>query len=123
LNLLIALKPSIKQLLLVYDPSQGSGLEKDKYEIADIVKKKNIALHAIEIQNVSEIQQKVTGFMTNADTIMILKDHTAVSGIDSLIILCQRYHIPLLASDLNSGIKGAVLAYGIREFDSGVAGA
>ena len=61
--------------------------------------------------------------MDSADLIMILKDNTIVSGIDTIIKLCQNYHVPLLASDLNSGEKGAVLAYGIHEFDSGAQGA
>ena len=51
---------------------------------------------------------------------MILKDNTVVSGIDSLINLCQRYKVTLLATDLNSGAKGAALAYGIYEAQCGI---
>jgi len=122
LNLLLQIKPTIKKLLLVYDVVQASGLEKDKDEIRAILKDKNITLESIEISNISEIQQKVTGVITQADVVMILKDNTMVSGIDSLITLCQRYHVPLLATDLNSGTKGAVLAYGFYEAQSGIQG-
>lgn len=120
LNLTLQLKPSIKNILLIYDVSQGSGLEKDTDEIRSILKEKNIHLQTVEINSLNEIQQKVTAFMDTADLVMILKDNTIVSGIDILIKLCQKFQVPLLASDLNSGVKGAVLAYGIYESDCGV---
>ena len=34
--------------------------------------------------------------------------------------MCNRYHITLFASDLNSGDKGAALAYGVTEYDYGM---
>ena len=120
LNLLLQIKPVTKKVLLVYDQSQASGLEKDKHQIRSILQQKNIELIAVEILNVSEIQQKVTGFIESCDVVMILKDNTIVSGIDSLISLCQRYQVTLLATDLNSGAKGAALAYGIYEAQSGI---
>ena len=123
LDIALQLKPSIKKVILVYDVSQGSGLEKDKDAVQSILQSKNIDFTAVEINGLTEIQQKVIGFMDRADLVMILKDNTIVSGIDTIIKLCQNYHVPLLATDLNSGEKGAVLAYGIHECDSGAQGA
>jgi len=120
IELLLHIIPSVKKIGLVYDPSQGSGLQKDKEILEKILEEKSIFLQPIEIQSMAEIKQKVEGFMSNIDVVMILKDHTAVAGIDSLIILCNRYKKPLFASDLNSGAKGAALSYGILEYDSGV---
>lgn len=119
LALTLQLKPSMTQVILVYDASQASGLEKDKDSIVAILQEKNITCKPVEINGLTEIQQKVSGFMPHADLVMILKDNTIVSGIDTLIKLCQQYKVPLLATDLNSGQKGAALAYGIREADSG----
>jgi putative ABC transport system substrate-binding protein len=123
LGLLLEMMPSIKTVLLVYDPAQASGLEKDKQEITSVLQEQGISLRAVEVASVGETQQKVSGFIPEADVVMILQDHTTVSGIDSIITLCDRYHVPLLGSDLNSGVKGAVLAYGIKEYESGVGGA
>jgi len=120
LDLLFAIVPSIKKLMLVYDQSQASGLEKDKNQIVSLLQKQGIALQCVEILHIGEIAQKVKGFMKSVDAVMVLKDNTVVSGIDSLITLCERYRIPLLASDLNSGKKGAALAYGIYEAESGI---
>ncbi len=120
LDLLLAIVPSVKKLMLVYDQSQASGLEKDKNQICSILQKKGVDLIGVEILHIGEIAQKVKGLMESVDAILVLKDNTVVSGIDSLITLCERYHIPLLTSDLNSGVKGAALAYGIYEVESGI---
>lgn len=119
LALALQVQPSIKKIILVYDVSQGSGLEKDKESIVAILQEKNIDCKPVEINGLTEIQQKVSGFMADTDLVMILKDNTIVSGIDTIIKLCQQYKVPLLATDLNSGQKGAALAYGIHEADSG----
>jgi len=123
LDIVLQLQPLIKKVLLIYDVSQGAGLDKDRNEIRKVLKNKKVDLQAVEINSLGEIQQKISGFMNKVDLVMILKDNTIVSGIDIIIKLCQKFKIPLLASDLNSGIKGAVLAYGIYESDSGVQGA
>lgn len=118
---LIELKPTTKQVLLVYDPTHGTGrLEKDKNYIQELLKQHNIALQSVEIFHANELQQKVTGFLSAVDTILVLKDNTVVAGIDVLVKLCNQRGITLYASDLNSGTKGAALAYGIKEEDSGI---
>ncbi|MBP6870198.1 ABC transporter substrate-binding protein [Candidatus Babeliales bacterium] len=120
LNLLVEIQPSIKKMLLVYDQSQSSGFKKDTQQIRDILQSKGIALQFVEILTIADIQQKVMAFIQNVDCVMVLKDNTVVSGIDSLIKLCDQYEVTLLASDLNSGEKGAALAYGIYEAESGI---
>ncbi|HEV2601803.1 MAG TPA: ABC transporter substrate-binding protein [Candidatus Babeliales bacterium] len=113
------LKPNIKNMLLVYDPTHGVGLEKDKQEIAEYIKKFGITLHAVEIYQTNEIQQKVAALLPSMDVLLILADNTVVAGIDALITLCNRYGVTLFASDLESGKKGAALAYGVTEYESG----
>lgn len=120
LAILATLIPNTKNVLLVYDPAVNFSMERERNAIESILKKNNITLHSVEISHSNEIQQKVTGLLAGNDVVLILKDNTVVSGIDSLITLCNRYGIPLFASDLNSGKKGAVLAYGIEEADSGI---
>jgi len=123
IDLLLQLKQSIKKVVLAYDISQGSGLEKDAIKVCNLFKDRSIVCQKVEIAALSEIQEKLTGYLAGADIIMILKDNTLVAGLDSLIKLAQQYQIPLLATDLSSGEKGAALAFGIYEQDFGVQGA
>lgn len=123
LAVLLALKPDTKNVLLVYDPGVGSGLEKDKQQLATLFSRHGLTLKSVEIYQANEIQQKVTGLLPGIDIVLVLKDNTVVSGIDSLVTLCNRYNTTLFVSDLNSGKKGAALAYGITERESGVGAA
>lgn len=119
MDVLHKLKPMAKNILLVYDPTHGTGLEKCKKEIEEYIKKYGMKLHSVEIYQTNEIQQKVAALLPSIDVVLVLVDNTVVAGIDALITLCNRYGITLMASDLASGKKGAALAYGVTEYESG----
>lgn len=119
IDLVNMLKPNIKNMLLVYDPTHGTGQEKYKHEIEEYIKKYNTKLHSVEIYQTNEIQQKVAALLQHMDAVLVLTDNTVVAGIDALVTLCNRYGVTLVASDLASGKKGAAIAYGITEYESG----
>ncbi|MFI5333496.1 MAG: ABC transporter substrate-binding protein, partial [Candidatus Babeliales bacterium] len=119
MDILHQYKPDARNILLVYDPTQGTGLEKYKNEIAAYVQKFGATLHSVEVYQTNEIQPKVAALLPTMDVVLVLIDNTVAAGIDALITLCNRYHVTLFASDLASGKKGAALAYGISEYESG----
>lgn len=116
---LFKVKPDLKNILLVYDPTHGTGLEKYKDQLATYVTKFGATLYAIEIYSPHEIQQKVAASLPGTDVVLVLIDNTVVSGIDALIALCNKHNVTLMASDIPSGKKGATIAYGITEYESG----
>ena len=118
INALRKVKPAVKSILLVYDPTHPTS-NHDKEQFQAVAQKYNITLDGVEIMHSSEISQKVAPFMSSADVVLVLKDHAIVSGIDALITLCNRYGVTLYASDLNSADKGAALAFGVREYQYG----
>ncbi len=119
IELLYALKPTICKVLIVYDPTHGIGLEKYKNEVTDYIVQHGSQVRAVEVYQTNEIQQKVAALLPDMDVILVLVDNTVVAGIDALVTLCNRYGVTLVASDLASGKRGAALAYGITEYESG----
>ncbi len=115
---LIHYKPAIKRILLVYNPTEP-GLQKDQLEIQRILQERHIDLIAVETFQTNEIKVKVTPFMEGADALVVLKDNTVITGLEGLIKLCEHYHIPLMASDLDSPDRGAAFGYGVYEVDFG----
>jgi putative ABC transport system substrate-binding protein len=118
IDLLHFLKPGVKKLLLVYNPAPL--LEKQRERLAQVCAACGITLFVLPVFVVSEISQKLSTVITGVDGIIVLKDNLVVSAIESVVSLCNRRGIFLYASDLNSADKGAVLAYGVREYDDGV---
>jgi len=118
IDMLRYLKSDLKSILLVYNAVPG--LEKKRKKVEQICNRVGVDFQAVEIFNISDLIQKVPTFIHAHDTVMVLKDNMVVSGIESLINLCNKNGKTLYASDLNSGDKGAALSYGIHEYDDGV---
>lgn len=108
-------KPDLKGVLIVYAPTETPELQNDAEMVKKILETHNIKARKIEIFNIVELAQRVTPLLYEFDTILVLIDNTVVSGIDALITLCKRHHITLVASDLDSGLKGAALSTGVKE--------
>ncbi len=122
LEFVLKFKPNIKTVLLIYNPMEP-GLTKDQIEIDFILKEKGINLITAEVFQTNEFMTKISAIIKEADAVLILKDNTAVGGVDVLVKLCTQYRIPLIASDLDSPDRGAAFGYGVHEFDFGVEGA
>ncbi|MBM3886570.1 hypothetical protein FJ364_01455 [Candidatus Dependentiae bacterium] len=114
-NILNHLAPEIRSLLLVYNPSENASLEQESKALTAALQSNNISLFPLEIFQTSEITQKTKPLLAHYDGIIILKDNTVVSGIDGLVKLCEQYNKKLIAHDLDSGDKGAVLSFGSQE--------
>ena len=118
ISLLQLLKPDLKNILLIYNPTKG--LDRKKEEIVRLCADRKIPLDLLEIFNVNDLMQKAPAFVSDHDTVLVLKDNMVVSGIESLVTICNRSGTTLYASDLNSGDKGAALSYGVYEYQDGV---
>lgn len=114
--------PNLKNVLLVYNPAEP-GMEKDKKEVELILAENNINLTSIEIFQTNELLTKVSPFIVQADALLVLKDNIVVAGMDTLVKLCNKNQVPIMASDLDSSVKGATFAFGIYETEFGVEGA
>ncbi len=120
LSLLSNFKPGLKNLLLVYDPSQGSGLELDKQKVMAIAQNLGITVHVVPVYQSNEVYPKTAAAITVADAIIVLIDSTVVCAIDGLIKLCNQHKIPLMTSELDSVKKGATFGFGVPQSDYGV---
>lgn len=112
------LLPTMKSMLLVYNPSPG--LIKQREALQALCAQHGIALGLCEILAVSELLTKIESQVSRYDAVLVLKDNMVVSGIETVVQVCDRFKVPLIASDLNSVQKGAALAFGVHESDYGV---
>ena len=113
--LLRIVKPDITTVLLVYNPTQGSGLVKDKNRLEAIFARYGITLKTADVVDTNQIYAKVIGAINDCDVVMVLKDNTVVSGLDALVKMCNVHHKTLLATDFDSADRGAALSFGVCE--------
>jgi putative ABC transport system substrate-binding protein len=119
LELLAMLKPGIKNVLLVYDPTTKMSIEADKQEIEQLLRAKNIQLTILEVTKTNQVYERTQTMVAGVDAILVLKDHTVVPAIDSLIKICNRSGIALYCSELDSVAKGAALGFGVSSYSTG----
>jgi putative tryptophan/tyrosine transport system substrate-binding protein len=120
--LLVEQKPSIRKVLLVLNPMEP-GIDKDGEEVRQLLAERGVETIAIEVFQTNEIVAKVLPFMLQGDALLVFKDNTVVGGLDALVKLCDQYHLPLMARDLDSPDRGAAFGYGVYEREFGVEGA
>ena len=121
--LLLSIKPTVHQVLLVYDATQGVGLDVEQQALAVALQQRGIALKTLEVSMPAEVYSKTAAVIGGCDVVMIFKDHTTVSAADGLIKLCNQHGVTLMTSDLDSGVKGAALSFGVEEAAFGECGA
>ena len=119
-GLLLKIKPSIKKVLIVYDPTQGGGLSKDNAQVHSLFAQRGVKVKSVEIYNSGEIIQKIPALLPYYDVVFIFKDNTIVLAIDALIKLCQQNNILLFTKGLDFVDRGAALGFGVYERSFGV---
>lgn len=115
LKALKILKPEITTLAIAYNPSTH-GLQVIKGQIEKECMTAGIVLKPIEIFHTNELSQKIPSGIAGCQALMFMKDVTVASGIDVLVKLCNRHGVTLMASDLDSGDRGAAIAHGTLEY-------
>lgn len=113
-------KPDCKHVLIIYDPTQTPELRRDAQIVTELLHAHHVQVYSSEVAGVADLSARAPGLLDGIDTVLVLIDNTVVSGIDVLIKLCNQRGISLVASDLDSGIKGAALAVGVRQDQYGI---
>src|SRR3989339_1404045 len=96
IDLVCKMLPALKRFLLIYCPTGGSNLEQDKELVERKVSSMGHLFKAVAIFSPAEIPTKTTEAIKQSDIVMILKDNVAVSGLDGLLKLCNRFEKPLI---------------------------
>jgi len=112
------LSPDIRRILVVYDDTD-EWLENEKNKVKDVVQTFGGALHTISLHKKHDLITYLSESSDKIDALMILRDHLALLAIDDIVVLCNTYRIPLLATDIYSTGKGAAFGFGPHEDVSG----
>lgn len=114
------LTPSLRSLLLVYNPGDGNNLELERQALEVALQVHGIRVTPLEVFQASEISHKIKSLIAQHDAVIILKDNTVVSGIDSLVKVCEQNNKMLITHNLDSAEKGAAISFGAHEKDFGL---
>ncbi|MGN6670710.1 MAG: ABC transporter substrate-binding protein [Candidatus Nucleicultricaceae bacterium] len=107
----------LKKVAVLYSPT-----DKIEQQIASLEKsaaEQGIQLQKIVVQSLADLYTLSNHIDADAGALFILKDHLLASGAATLKTIAEKRHIPFIASDEGSVVKGAAFAVGNSESDIG----
>lgn len=119
-SLLLTLQPTLQNILVICNPSGNDSFVGKEFEmIKKVFQKKNIMVKGVFIDSPDQVIAQIAPELKNTDIIMVLRDDTVLSVLDSIIKKCEKHKKGLFVSDGNSVKKGASFGFGAIPSTSG----
>lgn len=120
LKLASSLIPNLQKITLLYSASEKVFPEAEAILLQ--ARKMGIQIQKLMVQNQGDLYTMSQQMDPKSQLLMILKDHTVVAGIATLVQHTQKLGIPLMAADEGSVRSGATFAPGVQESSIGATG-
>ena len=118
LDLLLKLKPEIKKIAVLYNPSEQNSVVQVK-EIEAKAKEKNLAVMLQGVSSLSELPQATKNALIETDALYLPTDNLVVSGIKLITSEAKSAKKPVISSENSSVEAGALFTMGLDYFELG----
>ena len=118
LDLLLKLKPEIKKIAVLYNPSEQNSVVQVK-EIEAKAKEKNLEVMLQGVSSLSELPQATKNALIETDALYLPTDNLVVSGIKLITSEAKSAKKPVISSENSSVEAGALFTMGLDYFELG----
>ena len=118
LDLLLKLKPEVKKIAVLYNPSEQNSVVQVK-EIEAKAKEKNLAVMLQGVSSLSELPQATKNALVESDALYLPTDNLVVSGIKLITSEAKSAKKPVVSSESSSVEAGALFTMGLDYFELG----
>lgn len=115
-----AILPNVKKITLIYS-ADDKVIPEANTTIA-VAKLNGITVQPLMIQNLSDLYASSQRIDKDSQAIFLLKDNLVVSGINTIVNISNKRHLPLITSDEGTVSSGAGAALGVEEKQIGIEG-
>lgn len=121
LDAMQAVVPKLKSIGIIYNDAEANS-RKAVSVARELVKQRGLTLEEATIANTSEVLQAAQVLvLRNVDVLWEVGDNTANQGLEAIIKAGTDAGIPVVNSDADSSIRGALVGVGISFYESGYA--
>ncbi len=112
--------PQAKTWGTIYNPEEANSLS---HILVMRAAAKNLGLTLVEakVSSSAEVGQAAAALAGKVQAITITSDNTTVANLEAIARVCDQHKIALFAGDIDSVVRGAVMAYGLDYFLVGYA--
>ena len=118
LDLLLKLKPEIKKIAVLYNPSEQNSVVQVK-EIEAKAKEKNLEVMLQGVSSLAELSQATKNALIETDALYLPTDNLVVSGIKLITSEAKSAKKPVISSENSSVEVGALFTMGLDYFELG----
>ena len=118
LDLLLKLKPEVKKIAVLYNPSEQNSVVQVK-EIEAKAKEKNLVVMLQGVSSLSELPQATKNALIETDALYLPTDNLVVSGIKLITSEAKSAKKPVVSSENSSVEAGALFTMGLDYFELG----
>lgn len=111
--------PGIKKIGTIYNAGEANSVVLTNI-LKDVCKEFGIDVEETTVANSSAVYLAAKSLVGKCDAIYIPVDNTVVSGLESLIKVCRRNHLPIFSADTDSVQRGTVAALAIDYYRMGL---
>lgn len=111
-----AVFPEVKKVTLIH--AQDDKIIKEARGLETLMKANGINIQMLPILHTNDLQTVCPHIQ--GEIVLILKDHSVVSGLNVILKHTGKSNIPLVASDEGSVKNGATYAFGVSEYNTGI---
>ena len=118
LDLLLKIKPGVKKIGVLYNPSEQNSVVQVQ-EIQKIAKQKNIEVVLQGINNFGELAQATKNLLGSTDALYLPTDNLVVSGMNLIASEAVNAKKPVVVSENSSVKEGALFTMGLDYYALG----
>ena len=120
LDLVQEVLPKAKTIGTIYNGGETNSVAANKIAKAAAEKR---GLHWVEVQitGSAEVKTAVESLVGRVDALFTPQDNTLASAFDAVVKVTRDNHVPLFSLDTTSVGRGALAAFGVDQYKSGVA--
>ncbi len=107
--------PNAKTWGTIYNPEESNSLSHLQI-MRDTAKGLGLTLLEVTVSRSSEVRAAAISLVGKVQAITITSDNTTVANLEALVEVCNQHKIALFAGDIDSVVRGAVMAYGLDYF-------
>jgi len=113
---------TFEKLGVMYNAGEPNSVYQVDVQLADAIESLslNITVEEATVSTGADVPSAAEALVAaDVDAIWIPTDNTVVAGIEGLVTVCEEYDVPVIASDVDTVVRGAIASWGMQYYTVG----
>lgn len=118
IKLVQEIMPGVRRIGVIYNAGELNSVIQVE-EARQWAAARGLTLVERTVVSTNDVRQAAESLAGSVDVIFLPTDNTVVAALESILLVAERFRIPVIASDIASAQRGVAAAYGVDEVKLG----